>query len=164
MAGALNLTVSPEEVWGGVNSLHTLSDFFLSLFDSANLNDINHSVLTPTWSNGRRGSTGVVKRLHRFLMVDCLCESIGRYRSWDCATGFLDHKAIVLEIALDIDLAHYPFKFNPVWLADDEFYNLVKDIWSNLKVEVGLSQLCHLVKKLFILKIMARKWEKGRKE
>ena len=164
LAQDLNLTVSPGEVWGGVNSLDLLSYSFLSLFDSANLNDINHSVLTPTWSNGRRGSTGVVKRLDIFLMVDCLRESIGRYRSWDCAIGFLDHKAIVLEIAFDIDLAHYPFRFNPIWLVDDEFCNLVKDIWSNLKVEVGLSQLCRLVKKLFILKIMVRKWEKGRKE
>ena len=71
---------------------------------------------------------GVVKRLDRFLMVDCLCESIGRYHSWDCATGFLDHKVVVLEIALDIDLAHYPFKFNLVWLVDDGFCDLVKDI------------------------------------
>ena len=70
----------------------------------------------------------------------------------------------MLEIALDIDLAHYPFKFNLVWLADDELCNLVKDTWTNLEVEVGLSQLCRLVKKLFLLKIVVIKWEKGRKE
>ena len=97
-------------------------------------------------------------------MVDYLCESIGRYHSWAYATSFSDHKVEVLEIALDINPTYYPFKFNLVWLADDKFCNLVKDIWSNLEVEVGLSQLCRLVKKLFILKIMVRKWEKGRKE
>ena len=56
----------------------------------------------------------------------------------------------MLEIALDIDLAHYPFKFNLVWLVDDEFCNLVKDIWTNLEVEVGFTPFYPLVKKLFL--------------
>ena len=73
------------------------------------------------------------------------------------ATSFLDHKVILLEIALDIDPTYYPFKFNLVWLADDEFCNLVKDTWTNLEVEVGFSQLCRLVKKLFLLKIVVIK-------
>ena len=41
---------------------------------------------------------------------------------------------------------------------------MVKDTWTNFEVEVGLSQLCRLVKKLFLLKIVVIKWEKGRKE
>ena len=134
---------------GGVNSLHPLSNFFLSLFDSANLNEIVPSILIPTWSNGQCGTAGVEKRLAIFFMADCLCESIGRYHSWAYATSFSDHKFIVLEIALDIDLAYYPFKFNLVWLVDDEFYNLVKDTWTNLEVEVGLSQLCRWSRSYF---------------
>ena len=67
LAQDLNLTVSPEEVWGGVNSLDLLSDSLLSLFDSTNLNEIVPSILIPTWSNGRCGAIGVAKRLGMFF-------------------------------------------------------------------------------------------------
>ena len=65
---------------------------------------------------------------------------------------------------MDTDQIHYPFKFNSVWLTNDDFCDMVKDTWPMMDEVADSYSLCWLGKKIFRLKYVVRNWEKGRKE
>lgn len=96
LAGDLNFTLSPNEVWGLGHLSDPLSGYFQKIFVDALLVHIVPSVLVPTWFNGRHGKAGLAKRLDRFFMAEGLCQDCFRFRSWSCASGILDHKQVFL--------------------------------------------------------------------
>ena len=112
--------------------------------------DIEWDILSLTWSNSRCGLAGIAKRLDIFFMSDSLCDLLGKYRSWNLSTGSSDHKAIILQLDFDRGKFHYPFKFNPTWLLEDDFNALVSDQWEILSQEVPnhFSSLQALIYKL----------------
>ena len=103
-----------------------MHDFFNSFFEQVELIDIEPPVLSPTWNNGQVGSDGISKRLDRFFMEEYLCDSLGRYITWNVSTGFSNHRAVVLELDKEKSQLDYPLKFNKVWLEDISFCSLVK--------------------------------------
>ena len=82
LAGDLNLTLHPSEIWGCKASLDHLSEHFLALFDAAGLVDVAPPSIGPTWRNGRSGEEGICKRLDRFLISKDLLPFLGTYRTW----------------------------------------------------------------------------------
>jgi hypothetical protein len=57
LAGDLNFTTSPLEIWGQKALQDPLSGYFKSLFHKHSLIDVNPSETVPTWKNGRVGVT-----------------------------------------------------------------------------------------------------------
>lgn len=152
LAGDLNLTLPAEETWGMGNAMDPLSDFFNQIFEAEKLVDIVPNAIVPTWSNGRCGGADIAKRLDCFFMFESLCDSIGRYRSWTYFVGISDHKAVILQLDFNVSFNHYPFKFNPIWLGDSNFCDLVRKEWLKASLLVQHSPLSILSKKMALVK------------
>ena len=106
---------------------YPISDFFKEKMEEQKLVDIVPNVLCPTWSNGRCGPSVLAKRLEIFMLVEDLCEGFGKYRTWSHSLGFSGHKVVLLKIDFDKSLTKYPFKFNPIWLEDQNLCALIKE-------------------------------------
>ena len=65
----LNFMLSLKEFWLAIPHQDPLRDYFINLFDKNNIVDINPVKLIPTWSNKRKGSEVVAKRLNSFLVI-----------------------------------------------------------------------------------------------
>jgi hypothetical protein len=55
----MNLTLSGREVWGELTRQDPLAHYFLNLFDSPRMVDVEPVPLEPTWRNGKSGSVRV---------------------------------------------------------------------------------------------------------
>ena len=74
------------------------------------------------------------------------------------AEFFSDHKPIMLEMLDHMDLGPIPFRFNPLWVKDPEFLNLVQDSW---KVPMKGSPFFIEEEKLRRLKVVLKSWAKS---
>jgi hypothetical protein len=61
IAGDLNLTTSPLEIWGEKAISDPLMSFFKQLFYKNSLTDLEPAELLPTWRNGRQGAASISK-------------------------------------------------------------------------------------------------------
>ena len=68
MAWGLNFTTSPIEIWGQNAKIDSMVDLFINLLGIFDLIDIIPPVLEPTWTNGRSGKEGILKRLDKFVI------------------------------------------------------------------------------------------------
>jgi endonuclease/exonuclease/phosphatase family metal-dependent hydrolase len=139
IAGDLNITFSPDEVWGGSSHHGTLDGYFKDLFLSKNLIDIQPTKLVPTWRNGRFGIEAIAKRLDRCLVSEDLLSSVGIYRSWVEYPFISDHAPVLVQLEIPPFYKAYPFKLNSHWLHEKEYMALVHKIWKDpiFLTEVG---------------------------
>ena len=98
IGGDLNLTLHTSEIWGVKALRDSLSDYFISLFDSLGLVDVAPQVAGPTWRNGRTGIDGISKRLDRFLIASSLLPSLGSYKTWTKSLEILETETYSLII------------------------------------------------------------------
>ena len=70
---------------------------------------------------------------------------------------------IMLQLEFGSDIIHYPFKFNAVWLEDQDFISFVRNRWADLMGTEVLTPIESLLKKLKRLKSMVIVWERKRK-
>ena len=131
LVGNLNLTLKVGESWGSQSNLGSLNTFFTNLFCNKKLIDIQPGKLVPTWRNGRVSDAFIAKRLDRFLLSKDLVLSSGIFRSWVYFPFISDHAPILLQLDLLPVYKAIPFKFNPVWQNDKEFYTLVHNLWND---------------------------------
>jgi hypothetical protein len=54
----------------------------------------------------------------------------------------------------------HPFKFNPVWLRDETFAILTRDVWLDKNFELIEGAQRRLVEKLSLLKNRVKSWSK----
>jgi len=54
-----------------------------------------------------------------------------KYRSWVELPFILDHALVVLQLDYGYNLVAYPFKFNPEFLQEESFYDLVWAYWGS---------------------------------
>jgi hypothetical protein len=66
IGGDLNLTISLEEVWGVSVRQYPVSKFFVHLFDTNQLVDMEPIKLIHMWRNVRSGDEAISKRLDKF--------------------------------------------------------------------------------------------------
>jgi hypothetical protein len=78
IGGDLNITMNSRDAWGDDARLDPLSNYFLNMFTFVGLFDVSPCPIIPTWWNGRLGTTGISKRLDRFLINEGLLGSLGR--------------------------------------------------------------------------------------
>ena len=68
MGGDLNRNISEKEKWGETSHQDSITAFFVAMFDSKELVDLQSLKLTPTWRNNKCGEQAISKRLDRFLI------------------------------------------------------------------------------------------------
>jgi hypothetical protein len=74
-----------------------------------------------------------------------------------------DHLPVLLQLDSGSDIVRYPFKFNAIWLEDQDFVSLVKNSWVDLLGTKVLPPMESLVKKLKRLKNLVIVWERKKK-
>ena len=94
--------------------------------------DITPTKIIPTWRNKRIGEDYIAKRLDHFLISEALVESPLLFRQWVGYGGESDHHLIFLEVEGRSKKPTSPFKFISAWLKEEEFLDLVKEIWTPL--------------------------------
>jgi endonuclease/exonuclease/phosphatase family metal-dependent hydrolase len=98
IAGDLNLTTALGEVWGASATPDTLALYFNTLFSAHHLVDFAPASLSPTWRNGREGTTSISKRLDHFILSEHLISSEDRIRTWVSYPYLSDHAPIALHL------------------------------------------------------------------
>lgn len=164
--GDLNFAWSSNEVGGSSRPCDPMADYFISVFKSSNLQDVSPAILSPTWCNGRAGRLSIAKRLDRFILSDSLCSSFGKYRSWNHSSGVSNHRVVILQIYFDKSFINHPFKFNPTWLKEDEFDELIRKEWALMSDTVlrSTSPVKVFLHKLRRIQPVVRLWEKTKKK
>jgi hypothetical protein len=163
LGGDLNFTISSREVWGDVARVDPLQHYFSHLVQTGGLVDVEPVKILLTWRNGRKGQDYIAKRLDRFLISEKLVSSGIRYRSWICNDKISDHMPVMLQLEFGSDIVSYPFKFNAVWMEDQDFVSFVRNSWADLLGTEVLTPMESLVKKLKRLKSMVIVWERKKK-
>jgi exonuclease III len=153
LAGDLNLTTSPKEMWGEKALIDPLLSFFNHIFYKNSLVDLKPAELLPTWRNGRQGPASIAKRLDRFLIAEELLSPSCSFRAWVNLPFLSDHAPICLQIGVGRFGAGQPFKFNPQWLREDSFNSLVRSVWADTSLTVPGDPQGNLVSKLSRLKV-----------
>jgi hypothetical protein len=140
---------------GNNNLDRSFGTFFKDLFDNSPLVDVAPTELVPTWRNGRLGDSSIAKRLDRFYVAEDLIGPAMRYRSWVDSTFLSDHAPIFLQLDIGIQKTVHPFKFNPVWLRDDSFAKLTREVWLDNRFELIEGAQRRLVENLTLLKVVS---------
>ena len=115
------------------------------------------------WRNGRKGEDYNAKRMDRFFISEKFVSSRINYRSWTCNDKISDHMPVMLQLEFGSDNVRYPFKFNAVWLEDQDFVSFVRSSWEDLLGTEVLTPMESLVKKLKRIKSMVTVWERKKK-
>jgi hypothetical protein len=162
IAGDLNLTLSSGEIWGGSSIMGPLAGFFKAYFQNNNLIDIEPGKVVPTWRNGRSGADLIAKRLDRFFISEELLSMVGIYRSWVEYPFISDHAPVLLQLEITPLFKAYPFKLNSQWLLDQDFIDMVQNLWNDPKFLCEGGKQRRLVWKLKDLKTSTKQWVKIR--
>ena len=95
------------------------------LIQVCELNDIKPKKGRYTWSNNRVGSTNIAARLDRFLVHSSLMDEnfIITYKILTKLSS--DHHPISLNFEKEEDLGPIPFRFSPLWIECDGFWDIV---------------------------------------
>ena len=163
LGGDLNFTLGPSEVWGGRQADDPLCYYLADLFHSVDLVDVIADFSSPTWYNGREGVGHVAKRLDRFLISNKLLEKIDRYRTWVDFSKLSDHCPVSLQLDFDFLKINLPFKFNRVWLEEEEFRAFIRATWVDMNHLECEPDCRRFMMKLRFLKRLVIKWERQRK-
>jgi hypothetical protein len=162
LAGDLNLTTSPSEIWGKKATGDPLSGFFKSLFQRHSLIDVIPTDPLPTWKNGRAGDESISKRLDRFYIAEEVLASSQKYMSWVQLPILSDHAPIYLELEHGFPKVSYPFKFNLGWIGEAGFATMVEETWQDAVFSSILDAQMRLVENLTKLKSCVKIWAKNK--
>jgi exonuclease III len=156
VGGDLNFTLSAREVWGNLARIDPLAEYFSNILLNSGLVDVQPTLLSPTWRNGRAGIAGISKRLDHFLLDENLLGNHSNIRSWVINSTISDHNLICLQFEMSSRKSAPPFKFNSLWISDPGFIALVRSTWkemnswaNNSSIHLLCSKLKHLKKLLF---------------
>jgi hypothetical protein len=159
--GDFNFTLNEGEIWGESGHPDPLALFLKDLFVEGGLVDILSDEVVPTWQNGRKGVDSIMKRLDRTFVSADLLRTFARYRAWVVHPFISDHAPIFLQLDGIFQRKHYPFKLNSGWIHEEEFSQLVNEVWKDPKFlqESGLQR--RLVWKIKSLKSVIKRWVKS---
>jgi hypothetical protein len=115
----------------------------------------------PTWRNGRVGQDSIARRLDRFLVSEDLLIASGLYNSWVELPFISDHAPILLQLEAPPNYKIYPFKFNPQWISEVGFGELVFKVWNDPMFLAENGKQCRILWKLKELKRRTKIWLKA---
>ena len=121
------------------------------------LEDIKPSKGKFTWTNKRVGPGHIVARLDHFLVHTSFL-TLGLFANSEILEAYTsDHKPISLSLTSGENLGPIPFRFSPLWVSMDGFYDLVSETW---QISVTGSPFFIWEEKLRRLKAVLKSWAK----
>jgi hypothetical protein len=130
IVGDLNITLASSEKKGGSPVRDPAREWVEDLIMDWDLEDIKPVRGKYTWSNKRLGPGHIAARLDRFLIQTSFL-TLGLAASSKILPNYTsDHKPILLELSSDANLGPIPFRFNPLWIHQEGFQDLVANAWS----------------------------------
>ncbi len=78
----------------------------------------------------------VAKWLDKFLLDKNLVGKLSLFRVWIGTDGVFHDQLVLLE--LKGGKSSIPFKFNPLWLKEEIYVKMVKDVWSPFNQNSGI--------------------------
>jgi ribonuclease HI/exonuclease III len=130
LAGDLNIVLKPKEKRGGSISRDPMLTFVEELQHHWDLLDFSPIRGLYTWSNNRTGTEHISARLDRFLVQGSLIMGKKIIKNKILPKLTSDHKPIQLLIEEEEDLGPLPFRFSPLWIEREGFYETVKEAWA----------------------------------
>lgn len=130
LAGDLNIVLKPKEKRGGTNSKDQMLTFVEELQQHWDLLDFSPIRGLYTWSNNRTGTEHISARLDRFLVQGSLIMDKKIIKTKILPKLTSDHKPIQLLLDEEEDLGPLPFRFSPLWIEREGFYETVKEAWA----------------------------------
>jgi len=162
LAGDLNVTLNAEEVWGDGRKHDPLGDRLRKEFLHRNLVDIPQRKRMPTWDNKRMGSAFIAKRLDRFVIKSDIIEGWGLPLSFTGDDATSDHRPIFLVWKEVAPRFGYSFKFNRSHLEEQEFNDIIRKKWKEIK-ESDMALFSTFREKIHSLKLITKDWQIRRK-
>ena len=99
--------------------------------------DVRPIPIIPTWTNRQAGTDFISKRLDRALVKVDWMARLGNMRSFIQVADILDHMPVVLSWCMECKHKGIPFKFNRVWLQDEEYNLFVHQLWADNSKAAG---------------------------
>ena len=78
--------------------------------------------------------------------------------------GLLDHRPITLSITIPEEKSPIPFKFNPIWLENEDYMEMVKRNWKPLEVQSSDNFMYLMADNLSTIKKISKEWGKKFRE
>ena len=124
LAGDMNVTLALSEKKGGSPVRDPAREWVEDIMLDWDLEDIKPSKGKFTWTNKRVGPGHIAARLDRFLVHSFL--TLGLFTTSEILQACTsDHKPISLILSPRENLGPIPFRFSPLWVSMDGFYELV---------------------------------------
>jgi hypothetical protein len=133
LGGDLNFSLGEAESWGPNAHPNSQVVYFRHLIDSKGLIDVAPPNMLPTWRNMRTGEAKVAKTLDRFLIFESFASLPFQFRQWIGSGGESDHSPVWLDLEGFPIKPTAPFKFNPSWLKDESFQQLIMTNWTPIR-------------------------------
>jgi ribonuclease HI/exonuclease III len=130
LAGDLNIVLKSKEKRGGSISRDPMLTFVEELQQQWDLLDFSPIRGLYTWSNNRTGTEHISARLDRFLVQGSLIMDKKIIKTKILPKLTSDHKPIQLLLEEEEDLGPLPFRFSPLWIEREGFYETVKEAWA----------------------------------
>jgi hypothetical protein len=87
-----------------------------------------------------------------------LLTDVGRYRSWVDLPFVFDHAPVAVHFDLHPYPIAFPFKLNPLWLAEVDFATIVSEVWQDPGFLEESDIQIRFVGKLRSLKVRIKSW------
>eukprot|EP00253_Pinus_taeda_P022753 PITA_22753 len=130
IAGDLNIVLDPKEKRGGNNSRDPLLPLVEDIIQQLDLLHLKPNKGRYMWTNNRTGVAHILARLDRFLVQSTLLmdKRIVSLRILPKLTS--DYKPILLQLDEEENLGPILFHFNPLWIKQEGFMEVVDKAWS----------------------------------
>ena len=142
--GDSNFIINDEEQFGGKKGGPSATNYLKELLFKPNAVDLGYSGNKSTWVRGKCGNSAIKRRLDRgvanilwrLAYPKATITHLGAIKS--------DHAPILLDINPCDSFAYRPFRFEAVWLRDENCSVVIENAWN---VRVSGSEFIKLYKK-----------------
>eukprot|EP00253_Pinus_taeda_P031381 PITA_31381 len=131
LAGDLNIVLKSKEKRGGTNSKDPMVGVVEELAQHWDLQYFNPIQGLFTWSNNRTGTYHISACLDRFLVQTSLLMNKKIITTKILPKLSSNHKPIQLCLEDEEDLGPIPFRFSPLWIEREGFFETVKTTWAS---------------------------------
>ena len=130
VAGDLNIIFDPKEKRGGVWGKDPLQEVVEYLIQVRDLLDFKPKKGWFTWTNNRVGVARFSAQLDRFLVQISLLDGNILISTKILPKLTSDHHPISLLLQEEENLGPIPFRFSPLWIEREGFWEIVTQVWS----------------------------------
>eukprot|EP00253_Pinus_taeda_P028676 PITA_28676 len=144
IGGDLNIILDPKEKRGGTYSRDPFLTIVENIILQRDLVDFKPVKGKYIWTNNRTGENHIAARLDRFLISNSIMMGKRIVINKILPKLSSDHKPVLLCLKDEEDLGPLPFRFSPLWVEREGFFEIVQTTWSTEVSEIILSngQVC----------------------